>query len=283
MEAEGALRVLGTAQLCNRYGILGKSAGTTSDQIQRFLLAAQSLEFRVFDTAPSYPGAEEALGAFVPSAAIHTKLDAGREVEDSLLGSLQRLRRSRVDVAYLHDPMAPISEGGRAISQAAHFKGTYFDHLGTSVYSVDALSASLNRSEIGVIQIPINPLWRELLNILPTNSSERPMIVGRSLLAQGLLVIGADHLPPEVRHLRPYIQAFEDACREIERSTIEVAILWSRDQESLDGHIIGATSIEQLQQIASAFEAPALTFEERAVIDNIPLPSTTLFDPRTWT
>lgn len=282
MHSSQPLRILGTAQLCSPYGILRYSVGTTESDIRQFLIAAQALGFSTFDTAPSYEGAEEALGRYVPTASIHTKLDPAVRVEDSIRDSLHRLQRTHVEVAYLHDPLAPITDSGKAIIEAARFSGQYFDRLGTSVYSLDALSASLDRPEIQAIQIPSNPLWRDLVDALPSQAADRPLIFGRSLLAQGLLVSELKNLPKSVSHLKPFIQSFQKACNHLGRSTLECSLVWSRDSTGLDGHIIGATSITQLREIASGFDAPALTPDERAVIDAIPVPASAIFDPRTW-
>lgn len=283
MQLSEPIKILGTAQLRSAYGIFESSFKGTDEEVGEFLSLARELGFSAFDTAPSYEGAEEALGKAVPGASIHTKLSPEMTAIDSITNSLQRLRRTQVDVAYLHDPLAPLRDGGRAIIEASRLTGEYFERLGTSVYSSDALKASLDNPEIKAIQIPVNPLWRQLLDELPQPDEDRPLIFGRSLLAQGLLVINSTNLPESVSHLKPYIDGFKSVCRQIERSPLECALLWGRSQKDLDGYIIGATTIHELQEISSSFDAPLLTPDERALIDAIPYPKSAIFDPRSWT
>lgn len=277
------MRILGTAQLCDPYGVLNRSVIASGEDVQEFLRTSLELGFHCFDTAPSYVGAEQSLSSLPTTVPIHTKLESGVGPMDSIVRSLNRLQRQKVDIAYLHDPLAAITNGGRTIEDASPLIGTYFDKLGTSVYSLPALIASLENPLIGAIQIPANPLWRKLLDAIPQHSEGRPLIFGRSLLAQGLLVLNPEELPPKVSHLGPSIKKFQRACYEIGRSPLATSLLWARDHSSLDGHIIGATSITELRKIASILDGPPLSPEERAVIDNLSTPSTALFDPRSWT
>lgn len=282
MSLVGSRLILGTAQLCSRYGVLDIVVDPPEGGVGSFLHHAKLVGFDAIDTAPSYPGAEEAIGSSSVNVAFHTKFDSALSAMDSIRSSLRRLRCERVEVAYLHDPLAPLHNGGKAIDEVSSLMDEYFDFLGVSVYSTDALRASLQRTEIKIIQIPVNPLWRELVDSLPNRTTQRPTIFGRSLLAQGLLLVRDGELPTAVRHLEPFIARFQAVCRSLERSILECALLWSRDHPLLDGLILGATSIEQLDEISSCLNGPALSAEERALIDDISIPSTPIFDPRTW-
>ena len=96
------------------------------DEDTRRAALARALEagINLVDTAPSYGGGESErtlgrlLGSFdrAPSVATKARLDAAAladsagEIERSLAGSLERLRRDSVDVLQLHNPIAAESD-----------------------------------------------------------------------------------------------------------------------------------------------------------------------------
>lgn len=274
--------VLGTAQLVNRYGALGESVHALGEEVRAFLNSAADLGITAFDTAPAYEGAEAAIGEADTSLPVHTKLDQSLSPEQSLRGSLLRLSRESVALAYLHDPEAATMDGGAAIDQAAVLVGELTGALGASVYSVTACRAAMDHEHITVVQIPVNPLKRDVVEAISIEQRSGVRVFARSLLGQGLLAVAPHRLPTGVAHLAPAIAAFQMACRVIQRSPVEVCLLWARDHPSLDGMVVGAASLAQLSELATCLALPPLSKDERDLIDAIQLPSPNSFDPRTW-
>lgn len=276
------IMIVGTAQLRGAYGALGQSVEQSGDTPVEFLCAAQRLGFNAIDTAAVYLGAEEAIGTSPVSLDIHTKLDPTLTPEESIEGSLHRLGRRFVEVAYLHQPDATVVDGGVEVDSAARLLGVSVGLLGASVYSVDALRAALAHEKIGVVQIPVNPLNREVVDAALRSDANGTQVFGRSLLAQGLLAAGADEIPARLGHLVPSISQFQRVCHNINRSPVEAALLWTRDHPALSGVVVGAASIAQLTALSSVLSLPGLSAEERTAIDAVPVPDARDFDPRTW-
>lgn len=274
--------VLGTAQLASPYGVLGASVTGSGNDAFEFLRRAEQLGFAALDTAPAYPGAEEAIGEAEVALSVHTKFDPSLGPKESITGSLRRLRRTHVAVAYLHDPDALLVEGGAAVTTAARVVGEHVGTLGASVYTVEACRAALENYFIGVVQIPVNPLKRDVVDVVRSGRRGGVRVLGRSLLAQGLLAADEDRIPAHLAFLTPTIMAFRQACQAMGRTPLEVCLLWARDHPDLDGIVIGAASLEQLSEVAAALGQPGLNAAERDIIDALDLPDPNELDPRTW-
>lgn len=270
--------VLGTAQLAGSYGVVGASI---QDHSTKFLQAAENF-FSALDSAPSYGDAERLIGESGTHLPVHTKISANADIELSLQGSLLRLKRETAEIVYAHEPDSPLRNGGQALRDIANFRGRYFELLGTSIYSRNALLASLDLPEVQVVQLPANLLWTQTLDAVPNRSDKRPQIFVRSVLAQGLLSASPGGIPSNVARLSPYISRFQEACREIGRGPTECALLWMRDHPKVDALVIGVLSILQMDEIQMLLQRPALTGEERNLFESLEKPDPAWMDPRTW-
>ena len=274
--------VLGTAQLIASYGALKESVRSGGYDPTRFLNEAEVLGFAVLDTAPAYGGAESAIGEAMTSMRVHTKLDPLLSPRDSILASLGRLRRSSVEVAYFHDPEAPMKMGTAAIDRVADQLNGLAHVLGASVYDSEACQAAFDLGTIGYIQIPAHPLKRDLLEVVRLERRPGVKVLARSVLGQGLLVAGTDQIPSSLSRLVGPVADFQELCRLLGRSPLEVCLLWARDHPLLDGLVVGAASLTQLEELAHLLSLSPLSVEERFLIDGLKAPEPSLFDPRTW-
>lgn len=274
--------VLGTAQLFGRYGVAEQSVASSGDDPKDFLLLAQSLGFSAIDTAPSYFNAEEAIGGAKLSLPIHTKLESSLNPVQSITGSLARLRRNSVEIAYLHDPEAPTKDEGAAIQRASSLIGTLTAALGASVYTTAACRAAIANDLITVVQIPVNPLKRDVLNVAASGRTLGKKVFGRSLFGQGLLVATSGQLPTRLSHLASTTKAFHRLCQELGRTPAEICLLWARDHPQLDGLVIGLASLQQLRETSEALKLPPLHPSERDAVDGLDFPDPECLDPRSW-
>lgn len=273
--------ILGTAQLYGSYGFLARSVSSTGETAETFLQRAEQWGFTAVDTAPVYPGAEEAIARAEVSLPVHTKLDRRLSPRESIRASLDRLNRSHVEVVYVHDEEQLLKEDTTAIVRAAELIGSKAGMLGSSIYSPEALAASLAHPAIGLIQIPANPLNKVCANLV-AEADVKKKVFGRSLLNQGLLVCSPNQIPPQMSHLWPAVSRYQGVCSELGRSPVEVALLWARDHKALDGIIVGAISLAQLEEIASVLRQPPLSPEERSIVDGVEQPPADDMDPRRW-
>lgn len=274
--------ILGTAQLSSQYGILQQSVECSGDRPERLLEVAWEHGVRSFDTAPRYGEAESILGRFDRPLTIHTKLEPGVAPRTSINRSLVRLARSSVEIAYLHDPDAAIRDGGRAVDDASVLIGDSIKCLGVSVYEVDQFVAGIEHPAVSVVQIPINPLSRRLADESSRRQSDSIKVYGRSLFAQGVLLVGPEQLPRQVSHLAEPITELRSLSDELERSVEELLLLWARDFPGIDGIVIGAASEIQLHRIMECLAAPPLQVEERMLLDAWSSDIEIDADPRMW-
>lgn len=274
--------ILGTAQLDRTYGVLGQSVRASGEDPLEFLQVAVDLGFAAIDTAPSYGDAEAIIGRSNVNIPVHTKISAGEDPERSVSRSLRRLGRSSIDIAYLHDPDAPLQSGSGDISAASRLVGGPIERLGVSIYTAEALAAALGNEMIDVIQLPVNPLLPSIVDSAATARLDSITLVARSVLVQGLLASDPATLPATMNELIPCIRKYQEACQVMERSPQEVALLWTRDHPLVDALIIGAASHSQLVELAHSCAQPPLSPDERMLIDSIALPAPSALDPRRW-
>ena len=274
--------VLGTAQLVTSYGVLGESVQGRGGDPVAFLRRAEGLCFTSLDTAPGYLGAESSIGEAKTSMGVHTKLDPSTDPLDSISGSLSRLHRPSVDVAYFHDPEAPIKMSTPEIARVADRLEGRADVLGASVYDPGPCQAAFSHGAFGCIQVPAHPLKRDLLEVVRLEKRPGVKVLARSILGQGLLVGGIDQIPMSLSRLVGPVSEFQALCRLLNRTPLEVCLLWARDHPLLDGLVVGAASLTQLEELAILLSLSPLSVEERHLIDELEVPESSLFDPRTW-
>jgi aryl-alcohol dehydrogenase-like predicted oxidoreductase len=274
--------ILGTAQLTESYGVLRQSVASTGEGPVQFLETAVKLGIRSFDTAPRYGDSELLLGQIESSIAIHTKLELGVSPCESIKRSLERLARPTVEIAYLHDPDAAIRDGGQAVDDATCLIGDSVEQLGVSVYDIDQMIAGFDHPSVSVIQIPVNPLSRRLADEAFKRRSTASKVIGRSVFAQGVLLIEPALLPQQVSYLAKPIAEFHALCREIQRPIDQVLLMWAQGFAGLDGVVIGTASETQLRRLVECLSATPLDHDERTLIDDWSTRVSVECDPRVW-
>lgn len=275
--------VLGTAQLCTDYGVMGDTAGRSETEATMILELASGAGIGTLDTAPSYGDAEAFIGRTDTAFRIHTKLVPGMRPEQSIAGSLQRLCRDHVDVAYLHDPDAVTTPGNPDLTEAAALVGGPIRKLGASIYSAAQAEAALGTDAITVLQAPVNVLTGQaLLSQLETAARCGVEVYGRSAFLQGALLAGDGLLPPAVEHLVEYLDPVRTLSLRHDLPLAAVALGWVLHFPFLAGVVIGAASATQLSLLLAAL--PCLPLPDPLIDDlmDVPRPDESAIDPRLW-
>ena len=251
---------------------------------QAFLAAAERLGVRTLDTAPSYGDAETLIGDSTARLRVHTKVSRGLDPGESILASLRRLRRSAVDVLYLHDSSLVLDPGHPTLEAVAALVGSAARAVGVSIYEEEELDAALRDPRFGAVQVPLNLFDRRFggSRIVEAARLGKEVFV-RSALLQGALVMPADELPPALAGLRPFLIEFHGLTRELGRGPIEMALGWVRSVPGVRGVVVGTSSITELEELVTAFIADPLTCAEVAAVEQLPIPGRHLTDPRNWT
>lgn len=276
--------VLGTAQLRNDYGVTTSLVGSRhrGDAIE-LLRAAVHEGVEALDTAPAYGEAEATIGEVAWTGSLHTKIDPELEPATSLVGSLDRLRRSGVDVLYLHDASEVLRPDSPVIAAAQSLVGHGIGALGASIYEIGEFDAAMADPRIGVIQAPLNVLDRRIdESRLARAQSAGVAVYARSVLLQGVLTASPDAVEAAVAGLGGYVSAFQAVARRWRRSPLEAALGWVRAVRGIKGLVIGAESPEELHGVARAARSEPLDDAMLSELRSLDQPERRLVDPRTW-
>ena len=275
--------ILGTAQLTRRYGVVATDRAPDAATATALLAAAYDLGVRCVDTAPAYGDAEDVIGTSCLPFRVHTKLAPGVPPQRSLAGSLDRLRRDRVDVLHLHDPDAVHDRS--TLDAARELVGDRVGTLGASVYTADAARAAADAG-LGAVQVPLNVLDRRVSDDLLTElAAAGVQVLARSALLQGLLADPERGLG-RVDGLDAALWSFARTASELGRAPVDLALGWVRARPGVAAVVLGAEDAHQLRRLTQVIAAPALDSEELSVLEAVEhddgAPGGLPVDPRWW-
>jgi L-glyceraldehyde 3-phosphate reductase len=212
-----------------------------------------------------------------------------KHVLASLDQSLGRLGLEHVDIFYSHryDPTTPLEETAEALATAVR-QGKAL-HIGISSYTADdsRTMARLLRDR-GVPLLIHQPSysmlnrWIETEGLLDAAADEGFGVIGFTALGQGLLTSRyLDGVPEGSRAARggsfdaawltdemvDRLRALNDVAAERGQTLAQLALAWALRDERVTSLVIGASSVEQLEQNVGALRNPDLSADELARID----------------
>ena len=207
---------------------------------------------------------------------------------DSLEQSLRRLRLDHVDIFYHHrfDPDTPLDETLGALDTAVRQgKARY---VGISSYSAERTQEAVAiLRELGTPLLIHQPSY-SMLNrwieggLLDVLGREGVGCIGFSPLAQGMLTSRyLDGIPEGSRatqdkSLDPamlseenlaHIRALDGIARQRGQSLAQMAVAWVLRDPRVTSALVGASSVEQLEDTVTALDRPDFTDDELAAID----------------
>jgi aryl-alcohol dehydrogenase-like predicted oxidoreductase len=271
--------------------------------------AAVDAGITMVDTAEGYGGghSEEVVGAALAGKRdkmmISTKVYGNLTktgVPSSLDASLSRLRTDYVDLYHIHWPNAdvPLSETMEALVLAREQGKIRF--IAVSNFSTDQIAEALTYGPVHSLQPPYSLYWRHIESaVLPYCLEREIAIMPYSPLAQGLLTgkYKADQVfgESDIRRInRLFIgETFQAACRGIESlrvtandvgcSIAQLSLAWLLAQPGVTAPIVGARSVQQLQELLPAVGI-RLSSEQIAAIGAIgdTVMATLDDDPKMW-
>jgi aryl-alcohol dehydrogenase-like predicted oxidoreductase len=275
--------ILGTAQLTRPYGVLADTGQhRPSSRSRELLTLAQSLGFSALDTAPVYGAAEQEIGEARISLPVYTKLDPSLSVSNSLVRSLSRLRRDRVQGVFLHEALTLDFTQENTLAELEAHRNREINLIGASIYSVEEFHLANDHVSIDIIQLPYNALDRRFSpEFLDRFLNPGKKVFARSVFLQGLLISDLKVFPPGVENLQKWTAEIAEVARRHDRSALEATLHFALSHRRLDGVVLGAGFPGELDEIGKAIEATPnenLLTELRCL--EWPLwPAT---DPRTW-
>jgi aryl-alcohol dehydrogenase-like predicted oxidoreductase len=302
-------RILGRTNL--RVSALGFGCGNvgglmirgTPAQRERAVARALELGVNFFDTAPAYGDgvSEEHLGQVLqtlrPQCLVATKVrlgpgglaDPGTTVARSLEASLRRLRRDRVDLLQLHDPVRVTrADGEPAVAEALERILPAFEALRragklgfvgvTAIGDTRALHELLDAGAVDTAQVPFNLLnpsagiavppgfpGHDYDDLLGHTRAQRMGVVVIRVLAAGALSGELARHPVAVPAVDP-IASGPDYATDVERaralrvlvqeghaaSLVEAALRFPLSSDAVSTVLLGYSSLEQLETAGAA-------------------------------
>jgi len=207
----------------------------------------------------------------------------------SLDQSLARLGLDYVDIFYSHrfDPTTPLEETAQALATAVR--------SGKALYvGISSYTAEDSRTMAGLLRDLGTPLlihqpsysmlnrWIETDGLLDAAADEGFGVIGFTALAQGLLTSRyLDGVPEGSRASRggsfdrswltdemlDRLRGLNAIAEERGQTLAQLALVWALRDERVTSLVLGASSVEQLEQNVAALEHPTLSAEELQRID----------------
>ncbi len=264
------------------WGLSGDGYGPVAERDQRRVLErARVLGVDLFECSPSYAAGamERLLGELFgsdPSARIVTLLGTFLDevpprkrfdpasLERALGESMERLKRSRLDVVLLHNPSVQALARGEATSWLkAQVEAGRIGAWGVSAGSGEAAEAALDQGA-PILQLAFNALWPgDFRRVAERVTRDEVGFLGRSILAHGLLcgLWAPDHgfglddhrverwTPDDLRRRLRQLDALRPAVRGEIGTLRAVALRWALHETRLSSAILGPRSTLQLDQL----------------------------------
>ncbi len=209
----------------------------------------------------------------------------------SLDQSLQRMNLNYVDIFYHHrpDPDTPIEESMLALDQAVKQGKTLY--VGLSSYTSEQTKQAMRimqelRTPCIIHQVKYNMFDRDIERDLLNTLKEFGLgCIVFSPLAQGLLTEKyLTDIPPDSRAAKPtgflnkdaitdqrisQIKELNSIAQSRNQSLAQLAVAWVLRHKSVTSALIGASSVEQIDDNLKVLENSELSAEELKQIDNV--------------
>lgn len=277
---------IGTVQFGLRYGVANSTGQAPPAEAARILARAARAGVTALDTAIAYGNSEEVLGAIgVSGWEIVTKLpplpdgieDCKGWVHDEALGSLRRLKVSRLDGLLLHRPADLLGVHGPAYRDALadlQRNGSVRD-VGVSIYRPDELEALWPVFRPQLVQAPLSVIDRRLETSgwLSRLAGEGVRVHTRSAFLQGLLLMPAEKLPAYFQPWAGLLDGWLQWCAQAHATPLAAALQFCLQQPHVERVVTGVDSLDQLEDILAAARVPvplppaALACEDGALIE----------------
>lgn len=287
---------MGTVALGMAYGVGPTAVMPTDADATAILIAARNNGVDFFDTAPAYGEAEKRTGEALKAdkeAIIATKLllppdlsDAQCEtfVHQSILASLTRLQRNKIDVLKIHNATAATMTRTPLLNALNNeVAAGRVTALGASVYGPDDARAVLETPDFRVVQIAFSILDQRCRAIFDLAKERGAGLVVRSALLKGSLSPRYVHLPQDLAPLRAAIEKVLTITGCTAKELPEVAMRFVLGQGAPVSVVLaGASTMEELNQAVKAAQQGPLTRSEISELEDINIQDERLLNPALW-
>jgi aryl-alcohol dehydrogenase-like predicted oxidoreductase len=281
---------LGTVQFGLPYGIANQTGQVARSEAKAMLDLALTNGIDTLDTAIAYGESETCLGEVgTKGFKLVTKLpslpemcpDIGGWVKAQLSGSLARLGERTLYGLMLHRSDQLIGANGKELYYALQSlkKSGQVQKIGVSIYAPSELDALTKCFSFDIVQVPFNLVDRRLQTTgwLQRLQSEGVEIHTRSAFLQGLLLMPQSAIPSKFAPWNGVWERWHTWLFEHDISALQACLAFPLAYSEIDRVVVGAESVQQLQQIIDAINIP---FPD--TLPNLACEAENLINPSRW-
>ena len=279
--------VLGTANFGENYGIANKF-GLSDEEVEEILNWSIG-KISELDTSLDYKGSHQVISKHSSKFKISSKINldqvtspkdipnnVNRIIDELCTNSVERilLRPHSTDPQFTIDSLSEI--------QKLRSLG-FIAETGLSIYETNELDFFVDSIESPIVfQVPLNLFNRDFQEKIDSNKKryENFKFYVRSIFLQGLLLLNPTDIPKHLEEAIRPISALNQELSRLGNSIIEATFAYIRQQEWVNGVIIGVNSLKNLMCNCEYFKQSNkvdLTF-----LQNIPVVPSRILDPRKW-
>ena len=261
---------LGTAQFGQSYGIANQLGQVTRPAAKAMLQLAAENGIDTIDTAIAYGESETCLGEVgVEGFRLVTKLpavpadcnDVEHWVRKQVRASLLRLGVRFVYGLLLHRPAQLLGAAGTALYRTLQDlkEAGRVQKIGVSIYAPSELDALASQYRFDLVQAPFNLVDRRLYTSgwLQRLQDDGVEVHVRSAFLQGLLLMPEAVIPPKFAPWADLWKKWHGWLAHNDMSAVDACVAFPLGFPEIDRVVVGADSLNQLEQIIRAAARPA--------------------------
>lgn len=294
---------LGTVELGMDYGLSvpGDYGKPTPGEAIYLLHRAADAGITLFDTAPGYGDSEALLGQAlkkfqqclfatkVPVPRDHTGnllLGEGckQHIEQSLLQSLQALRRDVLDIVQIHNATMEVLEQSdlfELLNQAKQ-RGL-IRWIGASVYQEHEALAAIRSGICDVLQVPYNLLDQRMAErVFPAAAEAGVGIIVRSVFLKGVLTEKVNWLPSQLTPLKEAAEKMKSCFVLTWEGLASMALRFCLSHPSVATVLVGIRTVDELYHALDVDRSERLTEEQCRIAQSLQLHDESLLNPNLW-
>ena len=260
---------LGTAQFGLSYGIANQAGKVTLENVLAMLRLGFSNGIDTLDTAIAYGESETALGYVgVQNFNVVTKLPLLPDncpeiiswVTDQVNASCARLGVSSIYGLLLHNPEQLLGSNGQELFAALRVvnESGKVQKVGVSIYNPIELQQLTRYFHFDLVQAPFNLIDQGLYKSgwLQRLKDDNVEIHTRSAFLQGLLLMPLETMPSKFAPWSDLWETWYNWLSIQNCSAVQACLAFPLSFPEIDRVIVGADSVNQLQQILEAASTP---------------------------
>lgn len=288
---------LGTVQFGLDYGVSNRNGKAGYDTANKILKLAAENEMSTLDTAAMYGDAEKVIGNSMPENSVFNIISKTRVFSESELqgdvsklimsdfyASLERLGVPKLYGLLVHSVDNLLSSNGKKILEALErLKAEgLVKKIGVSVYSPQQVMAILEKYTPDIVQLPINIFDQRMHNsgALAALKERGVEVHARSVFLQGLLLMDKNEIDSYFGKFMDSISSLHDFIENKTLNKLDACLAFARGLDGyIDAVIVGATSVNELEQIIRAWQNTADISED---FSKFAIGDESLVNPSNW-